>query len=258
MQRNYFSVLVFMFILGLSGCVAPIKGLYQDSSFTYPNIQASGIAVAGVTSSVNKLSTATQVTYGNLVYDSLIDHLPGVAITTPGNFASQYGKNACAKLMSSYTTYRTINNDVLQAVHIKLAKSRYLVIANIDSNKVANGREEWADVNRRENISYTTKRSIQVTLQVYDLLSASMVWSGSITDGVTNSNDYEVPGLAGDSFHHHNHRNAGKAIIRDVVSTASTLLVDTEAKNPAAPTTSAVLKKIFDNYASNFQKMNKK
>jgi hypothetical protein len=266
-------------LLLLAGCATTIKNLYHDPSFTYDAIQASGLQICGVISAVSDLGREEMQTYSEHLMIQLAYHEKGFASDIVEAFTLKAPKDRTPDLRVNEAKvvvealgrkrYYAMLNDYkyrtpafvqwLEEIGSKTG-ARYAVFARIEKQtpvhrkrvKHVDYRERGKDKNGKEqekvavgqHISSETTIQADVVLEIYDLSSKTVVWSGPVSGYGVNSKSYHTKRVPDDD----------KGIPAETLK----MLDDQLYPFPPDPTLADALWSAFKVYAENLPKPPKK
>lgn len=230
----------------ISACTPGIEGLVHDKSLNSHNLQLGGIAIAGLSAKSGVLSTSHTDTYSEQLKQALQAELKALRIVSENELLYTLKRDEHALIMDEFS-----RRGSLSAANINrlkgASKSRYIALAQVDSNTISNKRTNQLESKDRNGkiirpastISETT-RTIYSRLYLFDLQSGKRVWGGSIHLSRSASRRYE-------------HDNTAVNLIRGISALSSGM--DSAYPYPQPPSESPLLVSIFSAFAENLAKL---
>lgn len=240
------------FIAAICGCLiacVSVQGLYQDPSFTYASIKQNNIGVAGVVSVPRKLKAREQNACANVLHTALVEKYPGLVIMPAGDAVRAMGDSSYRQMMRYYRDNGVVPSDYLNILRRHVSHMRYLVFARILEDRVEHSRQTTDQQDGTNKIEYQTTLSLTIHLDVYDVQTKNIVWSGSVTDSTYNANSYTAA-----STDTYKHESIGHEIVQDVASMLTTQTVEQHHEYPSAPSVKQFLQTIFSELLTRFPK----
>lgn len=234
-------IIISIFCL-IAGCVS-VQGLYHAPSFTYQSIYNDNIGVGGVALVTRPLSTAAKTAYADYLQSALISKYPGLNIMPAGDAITALSPRVYRHMMRAFRISGTIRPEYLQLLQKHIHHMRYLVFARILSAHVDHDTDIEPDpvYKHQENTTYSTKLTLLVKLIVYDLTTKRIVWSGTITDSNSNTNNYASRAAR----RWKNWKRAATDIVFDAITY-------THKTYPPPPATAPILRDIFRYFMPKF------
>ena len=236
-------LVTFLGLVGIGCSSARVVGLKKSADFTYDNVYTGRLAVAGFTSSVEEMPKNQKISYANMLKSEILEKQGSLSVGSTGMVQKKLGDKRYNQLMSEFEEMGTINPSLLSNLKNNRPQ-RFLVFARVESNDVEQDRDENTHYDKYGTPDYTTitskaSRSMNVGVQVYDLLKNEISWQGTLTRTMTNSNDFRKEEEGG--------------LVKLVKAIKGTQAVDKDAKYPypAAPKARVVLTQIFKGFAEN-------
>jgi hypothetical protein len=232
--------------LSLTACAPPrMNGLFQDPSFTYTSIQQGGLAIGGVSTSGTKPASPALIAenshYAELFREGLINARPGISIMPAGDIAQTMGANY-DKMMDYYAYRDVIAESDLNAIKAKTSHIRYVVFANIPTNTTSQSYNDGGDT-----LTYSTIRTITISVKAYDLTNNQIVWSGSLSSMGANNNSYQTTAIK-------NPKNTTEDIVSSLVAGLEKDRIQKTGTYPRAPDSLPIVSQIFDGIGENLPK----
>jgi len=214
--------------LALVGCGSHVAGLFHDPTFTRSAAVEEGIAVGGVVSASGELTPEESGEYGAILMRELDRQRPEFETASPTVVATLLGSVTYDEILDEYAREGTLNDTLLRVLRMNTEGTRYIVLARIFNNKCVKERsEETVKDANSEKVTMSHRRSMEVSMHVYDLTSLTLAWSGIRRQSESEENVYTVddPGF-----------------LASIVGSAFGIDRESHCEYPAdAPTTYAVL-----------------
>ena len=234
-----FCLVPFMLLL-LQGCVS-VSGLYHNHSFTYQSMVSDRIGVGGVVSAETPLRYEQQTAYASYLRASMINRYPGLNVMPSGDAARAIGIPAYRQMIRTYEQFGAIPSDNLKAMHKHVTGMRYLTFARIEQNIASHdsgGGHGYISSSSNDDVTdYNSTRNMTVKLEVYDLTTGRVVWSGSITESQSKKKRTTQP-----------HTTKVFAALAQAAVGSLTA----QYQYPPFPSTDSVLRTIFKDFMSKF------
>lgn len=235
------------------GCGAPVQGLYKSPSFTKPNVLGSGMAVVGVERSSAPLPAGEVSLYSNILMGQVQNKWSKLSLTPADVVKGNLGPGAYQELMAAYAQSGVLSSQDLARLKNAVGGARYALFARIEqdllNHDIRNTNNpppshydqktgKWVTEGQGSYVStYTTTRTVGVSFAVYDLETAGLAWSGSISESVPTSNNYSTPYNTNDT----GWQNLANGIVSG--------LVQGQRSYPSPATVQAVLENGFYDFA---------
>lgn len=229
-----------------NNCATKVEGLFVSDAFKVATIKKGNIVVGGVVSGVKKISHNERAKYANVLRAQIMEEREYYKVKPVNYFISAVGTKNYQNLMKKYRA-SGFDSNTLKELSGKLEGVRFLALAKIDSNETAKDRSETSEKKVKDSKGKTKivpgeivknhKRTVFVTMHVYDLKNFDVAFTGTVDKSETNSRSYE------------------KNLISNIVSIVSAVKGEEEDKRypyPNAPSTQKVLTKVFIGFAENF------
>lgn len=244
----FFQKLFFVIIacLGLFACVS-IEGLYVDPSFTEMAIRQNNIGVAGVVSTVRRLSSREQNNCASYLYAALNEKYPGLTIMPAGDAVRALGSSRYQLMMRYYQENGVVPTEDLSALQQHISRMRYVAYARIQEDQVSHSRDQEHESRGTDAIVFNTTLTLSIHLDVYDLQQKRVVWSGSVSNLWTQQNRYSVS-----SNRVYSHESLDREVVRDLANVVETQTVNQQHEYPSPPSFSAGVKGIFSELLTRF------
>ncbi len=252
-KKNVFFSVVLFFMLTAAGCVS-VQGLYVDPSFTYQSVLANNIGVAGVVSATRRIRPSRQTALSNLMQNALIKHFPGLPIMPAGDVVRALGVTQYKAMMEYYRLHGVVPGQYLSALYKHVIYMRYVAFVRVEQDSISHDRQQYEDntTPRRAStstIAFTTKLTVRVQIDVYDVITHRIVWRGSLNESTSRSNRYEVPSMVTGR-----REGLNRAIAQSVIGMAGTAIVDSNHSYPTAPSFYNFMQRIFNSMIGRFPK----
>lgn len=228
----------------LQNCATKVDGLVISDDFKHPQIKSGSIVAAGVVDA-SKATTKDSVNYSQIMGSNFREERKYYPIKDSFTVVNAIGDAEYQKLLKKYRT-GGLDQTWLTKLEAKLSPARFISFARIDSNitskseRETNSREEKdAKGNKRiipGKIIKMHKRTMSVTLHIYDLKKKNIAFSGQVTKDKENQNSYEK-----------NLVNAAVSVINTFQGKSS----DSQYPSPQAPSSRELLNEIFEGFAEN-------
>jgi hypothetical protein len=200
MSRKRFITLLLMTILVFGLCIVlacktRVIGLVMDPSFTYEAITSGKMAIGGVTSALKSMPERERNLYADMMRRKFLEKRETFIILPAGVVAHLLGHEAYRNMMDEYRTYGRLNNTMKRNLMTKLKTVRYIVFARIEKDNISKSRREvlydeyGEELENKKTIMEIT-RSTDVSMNIYDLRTGVIVWSGTVEKISSRSNEY--------------------------------------------------------------------
>lgn len=176
----------------LTGCKSTlfktkVQGLYTVPAFTYQSINESKIAIGGIVYSGNENNRFnTSILQIQDFENQIRNERPNFTVVPAVSLKQSIPNDTYQQVMEEYKTSNTLRPASLQIL-AEHNYPRYVVFTNILADRIANARSEFEakeKVNgvkiKVKKVKSETDRNISAQTHIFDLQSATLVWSGSV------------------------------------------------------------------------------
>lgn len=241
-----------VFTLLFSACTPSATGLYRDPSFTYNAMHTQGMAVGGVADNsafMGNTPPPSSLSYAENLREAFINKSPGLAVMPAGDVAQALGISTYNAMMTYYAQNDSVPVEDLDKLKAHTQNLGYVAFGRIVSNQISHSTSTESEVTHHGNTrdtadDYETTRTVTVQVKIYSLTTHQIVWSGSLTDSITNTNSYPL-------MHPSHFHNDSSQIIDDVVTGFVNGSVQGNAQYPAAPGSSDVAARAMNELMAN-------
>jgi len=195
-------ILSTLLVLLLTACAAQVEGLRKDDSFTYLAAKEGGLAIGGVTSTLEPLPATERSRYAGVLLRATREERETFRVHPAGEVVAALGERRVDAMLDFYRRHGVLAAEDLARLTPQRLGARYLVLARIERDDVRQEKNESSmDVveyddkgNARPTkrvevtVIHDTIRTVSASFQIYDLASDRSVWSGVITQHATRSN----------------------------------------------------------------------
>ena len=245
LRRRLSCILLLFLLTGCSGKRPAIYNLKQDDSFVQSEIIAYKMGIGGVVAVDTSLSAEERTRYADLLRKAVQDERKYYTVFPVTDTETRMGPKRYEEILHAYRKRGFLCFDTLQEIKAVTKDFRYLVMARIEADVATEKtirRPQTDDLgNTIEGerwVELATRRSVVVSLDIYDLLKCVSVMSGSLYKRGSNAWAYgEKEG--GD---------AGEQFLQSFGSTCFQGFAE-ENLQPRAPRFEMVLGKIFKGFA---------
>ncbi len=226
--------------LALVGCGPYVAGLFHDPTFTHSTAVEGGIAVGGVVSVIGELTPEESGEYGAILMRELDRQRPEFKTASPTVVATLLGSVTYDEILNEYAREGALSDTLLRILQMNAEGYRYIVFARIFNNKCVKERSEGTvkDANSevvedKLKVTMSHRRSMEVSMHVYDLTSLKLAWSGIKRQSEGEENVYTVD-------------DPDTGFLGSIVESALGIDRESHCEYPAeAPTTYAVMLGVF-------------
>ena len=253
--------IVWLTLLMLVACKTQVTGLQQDPSFDKSSFQQSPILVVGVVDIQQKPDKASVIHQSELLKQTFLQKHKRLTLISIKDVYARVGEKDMQELWLMYQAQHTLSETVLAKIHQQFPQARYVMIAELEQNRVNQYRDEYEEDEldweqkptgyKRVTIAKVAERHMQVSLLVYDMKSKLRAWYGRVSDMDTVSN------TSSDTFNKSN--SLGESLVAGAVSSLVGNATDgifglSEPDMPAPPPAEPLLIRIFEGFAENMPK----
>lgn len=195
-------------VISLTGCKSTqveteLDGLFTAQSFTHQSIQQSKISIGGIAYSGDQMTRFNTPALQMQSFEKeLRNKRPAFKVVSSDSLKQSIPTDVYQQVMDEYKTSHTLAPASLQIL-AEHNYPRYVVFTNILADNVTNSRREFEDKEevdgvkvKMQKVKSGTDRSVSAQTHIFDLQSASMVWSGSVSKNKSSANTYVVAQLA--------------------------------------------------------------
>lgn len=189
-------------VMSLTGCKSTevktnLEGLYTAQSFTHQSISQSKISIGGIAYSGDQMTRFNTPALQMQDFEKkLRDQRPAFKVVPSVALKQSIPTDVYQQVMEEYKTSNTLKPASLQIL-AEHNYPRYVVFTNILTDNVTNSRSEFEakeevdgeNVNLQK-VKAATDRRVSARTHIFDLQSASMVWSGSVSKNKSAYNTY--------------------------------------------------------------------
>jgi len=230
----------------ISACTPGIDGLVHDKSLSSQSLQQGGIAIAGLSAKSGVLSASHTEAYSEQLKQALQSELKALRIVSENELLYTLKRDEHALVMDEFSRRASLSAANINRLK-GATKSRYIALAQVDSNTLSNKRtnqleslDRYGKVIRPASTISETTRTIYSRLYLFDLHSGKRVWGGSIHLSRSANRRYE-------------HDNTAVNLIRGISALSSGM--DSAYPYPQAPSETELLGSIFSAFAENLSKL---
>lgn len=243
-----------LLLLLTTACATRVDGLYVSEHFNPASLQRDFIVTGGV-ADTSAAPTAGQApaynrlqsnTYSALMLSAFKDERGELRIKPVETLIQSIGGAEYDRLIGQYAR-AGLTADDLALIAGKMGAVRYVALARIDSNTTeadATHQDKYETKDGDGKVTKhpatwtkTHKRTLVVSLHIYDLLQQGMAFSGQVTKYRQNTKTYTVDDVSK---------------ILSVVQVLRGKDLDSAYPMPEAPDTRQVLSEVFAGFAENF------
>jgi len=238
-------MLLLFLVTGCSGALPAIDNLKQEKGFVHAEIAAGKMGIGGIVSDLGSLSVEDRVRYAGLLRKALQDEKKDYAVFPAGELERRMGPDCYRDMLDAYRKLGFLCQDTLLEIRAAAGGFRYLVWARIEADKTSEKtvRRPQTDDQGREIegerwVELSTGRAVVVSFDIYDLVNAASVMSGSLWERMDKSWAYG--------------ETEGKGVAEGFFQGLTSVFVQATAEGllqPSAPPLDKVLFKIFKRLA---------
>ncbi len=207
------SLLPALLLSLLGACVAPVLGLRQDPSFTFPALLNGRIVVGGVVSRVDEPPDAELRDWEAALVAAIAGERPAFVVQPGPTLAARLGTEVYRTMLGGYRRDGVIEQPDLERLKREARDlGRYVVFARIEAERIERRRDsllrDLPDVVREfkdkdgntrrvviaERVEWVVRQEtlhpMSVAFLVYDLDRGGPVWSGSLNPSGSRSTEY--------------------------------------------------------------------
>ncbi len=182
-----YKLLVIIFIITLPSC-AMMNVNYVDSSFNEKNLSAGNIIFGGLVSQKETWNEEAILKYSSIAVASLSHIRNDFIIKHYNDIIEQNKKQQLNEILEHIKNAILVDQAQLKGLINSSENFRYILFARLQSNNIRYSRSEQKDKNKDDIIIYKTMREVLIYVDVYDLDSSKVVWSGEIKKENANEN----------------------------------------------------------------------
>lgn len=230
----------------VAGCATQVAGLKKSPTFTYPSIAKGKMAVGGVASASGTMDEGKRSSYANLLRTALMEERKEYNIAPVGVVINKLGSQYNTVINELQTT-GSLSDKSVALLKAKVPDVRYVSFARIENDEVNSDRNERSETDKdgktipnSQKVITTSQRAVTASLNIYDLQTGEVVWTGSVTKSLSNSHQF-------DKEKENDLVSVIKAIKGDNISTS----VDQKYPFPTPPDSSKVLSRVFVGFGEN-------
>lgn len=247
LMRKLSCVLLLVLLVGCSNSRPMIYNLKQDKSFVQPEILTGKMGIGGVVCSDPSLCAGERDRYADLLRSAIQEKRKGYAVFPATETEKNMGPDRYNEMLDSYRKLGFLCFDTLQEIKAVTREFRYFVMARIEANVTTEKTtrrpqtdDQGKEIEGERWVELATKRTVVVSLDVYDLFKSVSVMSGSLYERGTNEWAYgEVEG-----------KDPATGFLQSFGSTCVQGFAE-DTLQPRAPSFDKVLIKIFKGFALN-------
>lgn len=251
MKKIYTLCLVLITSFQFVACTTPREVVEASESFQYNSIKNERMIVGGVISSVEELKPRERIKYSNQLRTHFNEKRNQLSVAPVGIVVSQMGRKNYNDLIEDYKNTGVVDAKWMQTLQSRVKGRRYVIFASIDSDDINKFRNDIVDrdskgntIEGSEKVEVVTSRSISGSLKVLDLKQGKVVWSDSVTKGLSNRQTYKRENTSG------------------IVSILNAVRGNAESEAakypfPQAPSKSRLIQWLFEGFAENMPEAGK-
>ena len=240
---SLYCLLVCLGLIGPIGCGGPkVTHLETAPSFTYEAASSATFMVGGVTAAVgdeNYRAMVRRVLPLELAVQ-IRQEREGLEVLESQRLQEALGEQRYTSLLDSYEETGLLDTaGVVDLYSAARGVAGYIVFARVTRDVVNRSKSEDS-----VEVKYTTERSMEISIQVYDTESRRLAWSGDVSDSDHNTEVKEISSGEVD--------DCGVPALNCLVQVLEVLSLFDEVHDedfPLPPTTEKVAEFIFDGFA---------
>ncbi|MGV6816896.1 MAG: hypothetical protein ACWA44_06450 [Thiotrichales bacterium] len=248
-MRKLLSFLLLPLLFLISACAPHVAGLQHDESFNHPSLAQGGIVVAGVSATFKTLPPEQENQMAEQFRRAIVDARKDYRVISAGQLQQHLGAERYHSLIEHFKASGVLSPADLAALKKSALPAQYILMSRLEDFSTRENREEtpiFDDKGKPTDRVTVELQSIGAATgfaNIYDIHKGASVWSGSITQEVTNTSSFTS--YAGTNF---------KKSLEDA---AASLILGNKATGreyPEPPPMEKVAKKIFQGFAANLPK----
>lgn len=234
------------FLTLVAGCATKIAGLKTSPSFTHASIMSGKLAIGGVASAYAPMDEGRRSSMAGILRTAILEERKDYNVIPVGSVMNQLGSQY-AVLISEIQNTGSLSDKSIQTLKNKLAGTRYVTFARIESDDVSHDRSETSSTDKdgrliegSEKVNTRADRTVSASLHIYDLKSGDVAWGGTVTKTLSASRQYDKE------------RELGLvSVIKAIKGDGAGQSVDQKYPYPTAPESQKVLAKVFEGFGEN-------
>ena len=193
--RLRFQTLALIASVLLAGCAAHVSGLSRDPGFDYHSAVARGFVIGGVVSSLREDIDGDAET---LLAKAFAEEAPAYSLENRRQFSEAVGEDVHQQLMAELRQNNELSADSISQISAGTSISQYVVFVHLARGQIFQTRHSFDRagyvVNQRYHVTRTTtsrqtSRAVTATAIVVDPVDAVVVWRGTVSPRVSNTNN---------------------------------------------------------------------
>jgi len=246
-----FALLVLAVHFGI-GCTTKVDGLMVSKAMTYDALAERQIIAAGVVNASGAIDIGDSNSLAQQMRNMVTEERKGLRVLDASAVSSKLGEAKFQALLKNYQKNAGLSPQQMGELQKAIGNS-FVALARIDRNDLSKNSSESSGTEYKDEkgrkqyrpgeVVRTHKRTMAVTMHIYDLKNKELAFTGTVTKSGDNVSRYE------------------KNLISGVVSIINASKGDGRGDAypyPVAPSEASVAGPVFKGFAQNFPKKKKK
>jgi hypothetical protein len=254
MLRKPLYLVLFLLTIQVSiGCTTKVDGLMVSKAMTYDALVERQIIAAGVVNASGAIDIGDSNSLAQQMRNMVTEERKGLQVMDVSAVSSKLGQAKYKDLLKNYQKNAGLSQQQMTDLQKALGRATFIALARVDRNDLTktssetSGNEYKDEKGRKQykpgEVVRTHRRTMGVTMHIYDLKNKELAFTGTVTKSEDNVSRYE------------------KNLISGVVSIINASKGDGRDDGypyPRAPSEASVMGPVFKGFAQNFPKKKKK
>ena len=253
MQKQLFLALFVLATQFSIGCTTKVSGLMVSKAMTYDALAERQIIAAGVVNATGAIDVGESNAMAQQMRNMVTEERKGLPVMDASAISSKLGEAKYLELLKNYQKNAGLNPKQMTDLQKALGRSTFVAFARVDRNDLSknssetSGTEYKDEMGRKQyrpgEVIRTHKRTMAVTMHIYDLKNKELAFTGTVTKSEDNVSRYE--------------KNLVSGVVA-IINASKGGGRDDAYPYPVAPSEVSVMGPVFKGFAQNFPKKKKK
>lgn len=163
-----------------------------SDNIKFDDLATGHLVFGGITSSIDNWSYEQRIAYSKLARDEIASQRKTLSIKTTDWLVEKIGEQDVLLIHEILKMKMLLDVDLLQKIKDQLNDVRYLVLARVDADSASQSSSQHTETYKKksqEYSTYTTMRTMTISLEIYDLGESTRAWSGAFSVRDVNENE---------------------------------------------------------------------
>ncbi len=235
------------------GCTTKVSGLMVSKAMTFDALVEREIIAAGVVNASGEIDVGDSNSMAQQMRNMVTEERKGLQVMDASAISSKLGEAKYLEFLRSYQKNAGLTPQQMTDLQKALGKATFVALARVDRNDLSKNSNETSGTEYKDEqgrkqyrpgeVIRTHKRTMAVTMHIYDLKNKEVAFTGTVTKSEDNVSRYE--------------KNLVSGVVA-IINASKGDGRDDAYPYPKAPSESSVMGPVFKGFAQNFPKKKKK